>query len=77
MTKMLYLGHVIEANGVQVHQEKIRAIIEWPTPRNVIELKSFLGIFTYYMKFVKVFSQLTTPLTNLMKNGAFVWIEEA
>ena len=35
MTKMLYLGHVIKEQGVQVHQEKIQAIIDWPTPRNV------------------------------------------
>jgi hypothetical protein len=77
MTEMLYLGHVIGANGVQVHQEKIRAIIEWPTPKNVTELKSFLGLCTYYRKFVKGFSQLTVPLTNLTKKGDFVWIEEA
>jgi hypothetical protein len=77
MTKMLYLGHVIGKNGVQVHQEKIRAIIEWPTPRNVTKLKSFLGLCTYYRKFVKGFSQLTAPLTNLTKKGAFIWIEEA
>jgi hypothetical protein len=77
MTEMLYLGHVIGANGVQVHQEKIRVIIEWPTPKNVTELKSFLGLCTYYRKFVKGFSQLTAPLTDLTKKGAFVWIEEA
>ena len=33
--EMLYLGHVIGANGVQVHLEKIRAILDWPTPKNV------------------------------------------
>jgi hypothetical protein len=60
-----------------VHQEKIRAIIEWPTPRNVTELKSFLGLCTYYRKFVKGFSQLTTPLTDLTKKGDFVWIKKA
>jgi hypothetical protein len=77
MTEMLYLGHVIGMNGVQVHQEKIRAIIEWPTPRNVTELKSFLGLCTYYRKFVKGFSQLTMPLTNLTKKGAFIRIKKA
>jgi hypothetical protein len=56
MKKMLYLGHVIGANGVHVHQETIRVIIEWPNPRNVTELKSFLGLCTYYRKFVKGFS---------------------
>jgi len=77
MTEMLYLGHIIGENGVQVHQEKIRAILEWPTPRNVTELRSFLGLCTYYRKFVKGFSQLTTPLIDLTKKGAFSWTNEA
>jgi hypothetical protein len=66
------LGACDWANGVQMHQEKIREIIEWPTPRNVMELKSFLSIYTYYRKFVKGFSELTTPLIELTKKGAFV-----
>jgi hypothetical protein len=56
MKEMLCLGYVFGANGVQVHQEKIREIIEWPIPRNVTELKSLLGLCTYYKKFVKGFS---------------------
>ena len=38
LTEMLYLGHIIGVDGVRVHEEKIRAIIEWPEPRNVTEL---------------------------------------
>ena len=56
MQEMLYLGHVIGANGVQVHLEKIRAILDWPTPKNVTELKDFLGLCTYYRRYVSVFS---------------------
>jgi hypothetical protein len=77
MREMPYLGHVIGMNRVQVHQEKIKAIIEWPTPRNVTELKSFLRLCTYYRIFVKGFSQLTALVTDLTKKGAFVWIEKA
>ena len=77
MTKMLYSGHIIGEQGVQVHQEKIQAILEWSTPRNVTELKSFLGLCTYYRRFVRGFSQLTTPLTDLTKKGAFGWSEGA
>ena len=74
---MLYLGHVIGEQGVQVHQEKIQAILDWPTPRNVIELRSFLGLYTYYRRFFKGFSQLTAPLTDLIEKGAFSWGEGA
>ena len=56
MQEMLYLGHVIGANGVQVNMEKIRAIQDWPTLKNVIELKVFLGLCTYYRRYVKGFS---------------------
>ena len=47
MTEMLYLGHIIGVNGVRVHEEKIRAIRDWPELRNVTELLGFIGICTY------------------------------
>ena len=75
MQEMLYLGHVIGANGVQVHPEKIRAILDWPTPKNVTELKGFLGLCTYYRRYVSGFSQMTASLTDLTKKGAFSWSE--
>jgi hypothetical protein len=77
MTNLLYLGHIISAQGVQVHQEKIRAILDWPTPKNVIELRSFFGICSYYRRFVRGFSQLGAPLTDLTRHGAFIWIDES
>ena len=70
---MLYLGHIIGVDGVRVHEEKIRAIREWPEPRNVTELQGFIGICTYYQKFVNSFSQLAAPLTYLTRKGAFSW----
>jgi hypothetical protein len=76
MTKLLYLGHIISAQGVQVHQEKIMAILVWPTPKNVIEL-SFFGLCSYYRRFVRGFSQLGTPLTDLTRQGAFIWTDKS
>ena len=58
LTEMLYLGHIIGAEGVRVHEEKIQAIRDWLEPRNVTKLRVFVGICTYYWKFVKGFSQL-------------------
>jgi hypothetical protein len=56
MIELLYLGHIISVQGVHVHQEKIMAILDWPMPKNVTELKSFFGLSSYYKRFVKGFS---------------------
>jgi hypothetical protein len=77
MTEVLYLGHIIGVKGVQVHQEKIQAIVDWPTPKTLTKLRGFLGICSYYRRFVKGFSQLCAPLTDSTKKGASRWSEEA
>ena len=77
MTEMLYLGHVIGANGVKMHWDKIKAIRDWPPSRNTTDMKSFIGLCTYYRRYVKGFSQLAAPLTDLTKQGAFEWSEAA
>jgi hypothetical protein len=52
-------------------------ILDWPTPKSLTELQSFLGLCSYYLRFVRGFSQLGALLTNLTKKGAFRWVEEA
>ena len=74
---MLYLGHIIGVDGVRVHEEKIRAIRDWLELKNMTELWGFVWICTYYRKFVKGFSHLATPLTDLTKKGAFSWTDTA
>ena len=71
MKEMLYLGHIISEKGVQVDMEKIWAIRDWPTPKIVTKLRGFLGLCTYYQRYVKGFSQFAAPLTDLTKKGAF------
>jgi hypothetical protein len=77
MTEMIYLGQIINAQGVQVHQENIRAILDWPTPKNVTGLRRFFGLCSYYRQFVQGFSQLGAPLTDITKHGAFIWIDKS
>jgi hypothetical protein len=77
MREILYLGHIISGQGVQVHQEKIRAIVDWPTPKNLMKLRGFFGLCNYYRWFFKGFSQLGEPLTDLKKKGDFHWTKDS
>jgi len=68
------LGHVITEDGVKPDPKKIQCIVDYPTPKNVKELKSFLGFVGYYRKFIQDFSNKTKPLTTLLKqNQEFNW----
>ena len=75
-TKLSYLVHIIGKDGVKVHLEKIKSVIEWPCPKILIELRGFIGICTYYREFVRSFSQLNLPLTDLTMIDSFKWHEE-
>ncbi|POS82770.1 hypothetical protein EPUL_005785, partial [Erysiphe pulchra] len=69
-----YLGHVVSDKGVSVDPEKIRAITKWPVPRDKHEVRSFLGLCTYYRRFVKGFANVAKPLTKLTEEKrAFIW----
>ena len=72
-----YLGHVFDRKGVHPNSEKIRAIIDAPAPRDTKQVMSFIGVCTYYAKFIKNFSSSFAPLYDLLKkNKKFQWTEE-
>lgn len=62
-----YLGHVVGADGIKVDPKKTQAVQDFPEPKNVPELRSFLGLATYFRKFIHGFANLTMPLTALLK----------
>jgi hypothetical protein len=64
-----YLGHVISKVGVAVDHGKIKSIMDWPTPKDVSDIISFVGIAGYYRRFIKGFSKIGFPFTSLQKKG--------
>ncbi|GFV77070.1 retrovirus-related Pol polyprotein from transposon 412 [Trichonephila clavipes] len=72
-----YLGHIISAEGVRTDPEKVSAVKNWKRPENLRELRSFLGLCTYYRKFVKGFSNIARPLNKLTESKQkFQWTKE-
>jgi len=74
--QLRYLGHVISEDGVATDPDKINAILQWPVPQSVKELRSFLGLAGYYRRFVKHFGIISKPLMDLLRKGAvYVWTD--
>ena len=68
------LGHIILEEGISVDSDKIEAIMNWPTLRNVIDVISFMGLPRYYRRFIEVFSKVAHAITSLQKKGIkFEW----
>lgn len=77
LTKVNYLGHTISSQGVEMDISKIKAVLDWPVPISIKQLRGFLGLSGYYRRFIKGYASIAAPLTSLLKKDAFQWNNQA
>ena len=67
LKKVVFLGHVIFAEGIFVDPRKVEAVLKWERPTNMTEIQSFLALAGYYWRFIKGFSTIASPLARLTR----------
>ena len=72
-----YLGHLITEGQLKADPSKIEAMVAWPTPATVKQLRGFLGLTGYYRRFIAHYAVIAAPLTDLLKKDAFRWTQAA
>jgi len=75
--RVSFLGHVLTEHGIEVQSDKVEAVQSWPTPRNLTEVRSFVGLCSYYRRFIAGFANIAAPFHDLTrKNARFRWGSE-
>lgn len=74
---MEYLGHLVSTGLLKVDPAKLEAMVAWPVPTNIKQLRGFLGLTGYYHRFIANYSIIAAPLTELLKKDSFLWSDTA
>ncbi|XP_043725728.1 uncharacterized protein LOC122672298 [Telopea speciosissima] len=70
-------GHLVFAKGIEVDPSKVQSVVDWETPKNAVDIRSFLGLAGYYRRFIENFSKISALMTRLTRKGVkFEWLDE-
>lgn len=73
-----FLGMIVSSQGLEMCKDKIQTMEDWPIPKNIKEVQSFLGFANFYRQFVQDYSRIAVPLTTLTrKDQSFLWTDQA
>jgi hypothetical protein len=74
MKQVTFLGHIISKGGISGDPSKVQDVLSWNVPTSVSDIRSFLGLAGYYRRFIKGFSKMSKPMTELLeKDKKFEW----
>jgi hypothetical protein len=69
LKEVSFLGHIISEGGISIDPNKVKDVLSWNTPQNILNNRSFLGLIGYYRRFIKGFSKISKPMTELLAKG--------
>jgi hypothetical protein len=74
LKEVSFLGHIISEGGILVDLSKVKDVLSWITPQNILDIRSFLGLIGYYRRFIEGFSKISKPVIELLeKSKTFEW----